>query len=154
VGKFTSGDISNVIPETAHLEGSIRALSAEVRQKVIDRLHEIAAGLGQTFNVDSQLIIHEGVPPLENDIEVAEFLHQISQEVLGKENVSYMSPIMGSEDFSYFTLERPSAIMRLGCSNSEKGLTRSLHSPYFDIDEQVLEIGVAIFTEAVVRYLS
>jgi metal-dependent amidase/aminoacylase/carboxypeptidase family protein len=119
VGKFTSGDISNVIPETAHLEGSIRALSAGVRQKVIDRLHEIAAGLGQTFNVDSQLIIHEGVPPLENDIEVAEFLYQTSQEVLGKENVSYMSPIMGSEDFSYFTLERPSAIMRLGCSNSE-----------------------------------
>jgi amidohydrolase len=154
VGKFTSGDISNVIPETAHLEGSIRALSAGVRQKVIDRLHEIAAGLGQTFNVDSQLIIHEGVPPLENDIEVAEFLYQISQEVLGKENVSYMSPIMGSEDFSYFTLERPSAIMRLGCSNSQKGLARSLHSPYFDIDEQVLEVGVAIFTEAVARFLA
>ena len=154
VGKFTSGDISNVIPETAQLEGSIRALSAGVRQKVIDRLHEIAAGLGQTFNVDSQLIIHEGVPPLENDIEVAEFLYQISQEVLGKENVSYMSPIMGSEDFSYFTLERPSAIMRLGCSNSEKGLARSLHSPYFDIDEQVLEVGVAIFTEAVARFLA
>jgi len=65
-----------------------------------------------------------------------------------------MSPIMGSEDFSYFTLERPSAIMRLGCSNSEKGLARSLHSPYFDLDEQVLEVGVAIFTEAIVRYLS
>ena len=48
----------------------------------------------------------------------------------------------------------PSAIMRLGCANSQKGLNRSLHSPYFDIDEQVLEIGVAIFTEAVVRYLA
>ena len=61
---------------------------------------------------------------------------------------------MGSEDFSYFTEERLSAIMRLGCSNSQKGLEGSLHSPYFDIDEQVLEVGVAIFTEAVVRYLS
>jgi metal-dependent amidase/aminoacylase/carboxypeptidase family protein len=44
--------------------------------------------------------------------------------------------------------------MRLGCSNSEKGLQRSLHSPYFDIDEQVLEVSVAIFTEAVVRFLT
>ena len=43
--------------------------------------------------------------------------------------------------------------MRLGCSNSEKGFTGTLHSPHFDIDEQVLEVGVAIFTEAVVRYL-
>jgi len=154
VGKFTSGDVSNVIPETAQLQGSIRALSAEVRQQLIERLHEIAAGLGKTFNVDSQFILHEGVPPLENDVEVAEFLYDVSRDVLGEENVSYRPPAMGSEDFSYFTEERPSAIMRLGCANSEKGLQRSLHSPYFDIDEQVLEVGVAIFTEAVVRYLS
>ncbi len=154
VGRFTSGDVSNVIPETAHLEGSIRALAAEVRQKVIERLHAIAAGLGQTFNVDSRFTIHEGVPPLENDRDVAEFLYEVSKDVIGEKNVSYRPPAMGSEDFSYFTRERPSAIMRLGCSNSEKGLQRSLHSPYFDIDEQVLEIGVAIFSEAVIRYLT
>ncbi len=154
VGKFTSGDVSNVIPETAQLQGSIRALSAEVRQQLIGRLQEIAAGLGQTFNVDSQFILHEGVPPLENDIEVADFLYEVSIDVLGEENVSYRPPAMGSEDFSYFTEERPSAIMRLGCSNREKDLERSLHSPYFDIDEKVLEVGVAIFTEAIVRYLS
>ena len=154
VGKFASGDVSNVIPETACLEGSLRALSAGVRQKLIERLHEIAAGLGKTFNVDSQLIVQEGVPPLENDIEIAEFLHEVSCDVLGEENVSYRPPAMGSEDFSYFTEERPSAIMRLGCSNNAKDLARSLHSPYFDIDEKVLAVSVAIFTEAVTRYLS
>ena len=154
VGKFSAGDVSNVIPETAHLQGSIRALSADVRQNLIARLEEIAAGLGQTFGVDSQFILHEGVPPLENDVEVADFLYEVSKDVLGEENVSYRPPAMGSEDFSYFTEERPSAIMRLGCSNSEKGLERTLHSPYFDIDEKVLEISVTIFTEAVTRYLS
>ena len=41
--------------------------------------------------------------------------------------------------------------MRLGCSNSEKEFTGKLHSPWFDIDEQVLEVGVAIFSEALVR---
>jgi amidohydrolase len=154
VGKFRSGDVSNVIPETAQLEGSIRALTAGVRQRLIERLNEIAAGLGKTFSVDSQLIVHEGVPPLENDIEVADFLYAVSKDVLGEENVSYRPPAMGSEDFAYFTEERPSAIMRLGCSNTEKGLARSLHSPYFDIDEQVLAVGVAIFTAAVVRFLT
>ena len=105
------------------------------------------------FSVDCRFQIHEGVPTLENDIEVADFLYQVSQEILGEENVHYLPPVMGSEDFSYFTEERPSAIMRLGCSNRQKGLTGKLHSPHFDIDEQVLEIGVAIFTEAVVRFL-
>jgi amidohydrolase len=154
VGRFLSGDVSNVIPESAHLQGSIRALSADVRQKTIERLKEIAAGLGTTFGVESQFILHEGVPPLENDIEVADFLYAVSKDILGEDNVSYMPPVMGSEDFSYFTEERPSAIMRLGCANREEDLTRTLHSPYFDIDEEVLEISVSIFTEAVVRYLS
>jgi amidohydrolase len=153
VGKFSAGDAANVIPEFAHLEGSIRALSGETRQKVFDRLHAISDGLEKTFNVACRFQIHEGVPTLENDIEVADFLYQVSRDILGEENVRGLPPVMGSEDFSYFTEQRPSAIMRLGCSNSQKGLTGKLHSPHFDIDEQVLEVGVAIFTEAVVRYL-
>jgi metal-dependent amidase/aminoacylase/carboxypeptidase family protein len=43
--------------------------------------------------------------------------------------------------------------MRLGCSNPEKGITHKLHSPRFDIDEDVLEIGTNIFFEAVSRCL-
>ena len=154
LGQFKAGDVSNVIPETAFLEGTIRALTEENRQKVIDRLQEISDGLAKTFKVDCKFKIKMGVPPLENNTEVAEFLYAVSEDVLGKENVSYVPPGMGSEDFAYFTEERPSAIMRLGCSNREKGMERSLHSPYFDIDEEVLDVGVAIFTEAVVRYLS
>lgn len=154
VGKFNSGAAENVIPESAHLAGSIRALSPDIRLKVHQRLAEFAAGLEKSFRVRCELNILEGVPTLENDIEVADFLFEVSQLVLGSEHVQYLPPIMGSEDFSYFTLERPSAIMRLGCSNPEKGFTARLHSPHFDIDEQVLGVGTAIFSTAVLQYLS
>lgn len=154
VGKFNSGAAENVIPESAHLAGSIRALSPDIRLKVHQRLAEFAAGLEKSFRVRCELNILEGVPTLENDIEVADFLFEVSQSVLGAEHVQYLPPIMGSEDFSYFTLERPSAIMRLGCSNPEKGFTARLHSPHFDIDEQVLGVGTAIFSTAVLQYLS
>ena len=154
VGKFSSGDAGNVIPETAHLAGSIRALSEDIRAKVHRRLTEIAAGMEKAFDVDCKFQILPGVPILENDIPVAEFLSEVSQSVLGVENVRYLPAIMASDDFSYFTLQRPSAIMRLGCSNPEKGFTARLHSPYFDIDEQVLGVGVAIFRAAVIRFLS
>ncbi|MBW2480455.1 MAG: M20 family metallopeptidase [Desulfobacterales bacterium] len=154
VGKFNSGAAENVIPESAHLAGSIRALSPDIRLKVHQRLAEFAAGLEKSFHVRCELNILEGVPTLENDIEVAEFLFEVSQSVLGAEHVQYLPPIMGSEDFSYFTLERPSAIMRLGCSNPEKGFTARLHSPHFDIDEQVLGVGTAIFSTVVLQYLS
>jgi amidohydrolase len=89
-----------------------------------------------------------------NNPHVAKFLYDISGSVLGTENVRYLDPIMGSEDFSYFTESCPGAIMRFGCANAEKGLTYPLHSPYFDIDESVLEIGVKIFTEAIRCYLN
>lgn len=153
VGKLEAGDVSNVIPETAYMEGSVRALSDDVREQIFTRLQEITGGIEKGFGVTCDLDINEGVPCLVNDSETAEFLHDVSQAVLGRDCVRYLSPIMGSEDFSYFTRACPGAIMRFGCANAEKGLTFPLHSPYFDIDEKVLGIGVDIFTEAVVRYL-
>jgi amidohydrolase len=149
VGTFKAGDASNVIPETARLEGSIRTLNTEARNLVIARLKSMASALEQMFGVSSDFELQEGVPVLTNDIDAADALYAASEKVLGRDNVSYLPPIMGSEDFSYFTHERPAAIMRLGCSNEAKGLTRSLHSPYFDIDEKILEIGSEIFFEAV-----
>ena len=149
VGVFRAGEASNVIPETARIEGSIRALDMNVRSLVIDRLKAIAAALETMFRVTCDFKLHPGVPVLTNDIDAADALYAASEKVLGPGNVSYLPPIMGSEDFSYFTLERPSAIMRLGCSNAARNLTSPLHSPYFDIDEKVLEIGSEIFFEAV-----
>ena len=153
VGKFVAGNASNVIPETALLEGSIRALSVSVRDQIIRRLYDIVSGLEKTFGVQCQFQIHNGVPILINNRGVAESLYDASAQVLRPENVSYLPPIMGSEDFVYFTLERPSAIMRLGCSNEKRGIVHSLHSPYFNIDETVLGIGVEIFYETIRRYL-
>ena len=127
----------------------------EYKQKAASKREwcELAYGIEQGFQVKCKLEISEGVPRLINDSSVAAFLHEASASVLGSENVRYLEPIMGSEDFSYFTQARPGAIMRLGCANQAKGLTYPLHSPYFDIDESVLEIGVKVFMEAICRYL-
>ncbi len=154
VGTFSAPGAANVIPESAHLEGSIRALKEENRRVVFDRLQDIVLGLEKTFDVRCDFKITEGVPVLTNDIGVADALYRASGAVLGEENAHYLPPIMGSEDFSYFTLERPSAIMRLGCSNKAEGIDAPLHSPWFDIDETVLEIGVEIFYRAVKRFFT
>ncbi len=153
VGKFRAGDVGNVIPEKAQLEGTIRTLSEVTRKTVFQRLQEIVSALEKTFLVTCRFNLHEGIPPCVNDDEVAAFLYQVSESVLGPDKVEYLPPIMGAEDFGFFTRECPGAIMRLGCSNKEKGLVYPLHSPHFDIDEEVLEIGVAIFYEAIERYL-
>ncbi len=153
VGRLVSGDVGNVIPESAFMEGTIRALSEEVRQQIFARLHQIAAGLDHGFQVQSNLTIKKGPPCLYNDPEVAAFLHQASESTIKPENVRYLPPIMASEDFAYFTAACPGAIMRFGCGNADRRPFYPLHSPHFDIDERVLKIGVGIFTDAIRRYL-
>jgi metal-dependent amidase/aminoacylase/carboxypeptidase family protein len=99
------------------------------------------------------LKIHDGSPVLVTDEAVSAFVHETACEVIGASNVSYVPPIMGSEDFAFFTHLCPATIIRLGCSNASTGIIHPLHSPYFDIDERVLAIGVDVFYQAVLRYL-
>jgi amidohydrolase len=153
VGKFSAGDAENVIPEHAELAGTIRALTGRVRDTVWQRIREISAGIEKLFGVVCELEILEGYPACKNDEEVSQFLYDISCDVLGSDNVQYIPPTTGAEDFAYFALERPSAIIRLGCGNESKGIVHPLHSPYFDMDESVLAVGVRIFAEAVRRFL-
>ncbi len=154
VGKFKAGAASNVVPETAVLEGTIRTLDKTVRRLLINRLTDLADGLEKTFGVQTDFALHEGVPPGLNDETVSADLFQIAAKIVGQKNVSYIPPVMGAEDFAYFTQARPGTMIRLGCANQSKGITHPLHSPRFDVDEKVLDIGVAIFYKAIKQFLA
>jgi amidohydrolase len=154
VGRFAAGSAPNVIPEEARLEGTIRAFRDDIRNQVIERLHEIIHGIEGSFRVSCSFDFHEGMPACINDEHVSGFLHDVASHTLGSEKVKYIPPVTGSEDFALFALERPSAIIRLGCGNEEKGVVAPLHSPHFDVDEEVLAIGVHLFVEAIRRALT
>jgi len=154
VGKFQGGTAGNVIPESAAMTGTIRALDAGVRQTLIRRLKEVTAGIAGTYGVKCRVKVIDGSPVLVTDEAVSDFVYETAREVVGPENVSYVPPIMGSEDFAFFTLRCPATIIRLGCNNPSAGIVHPLHSPYFDIDERVLTVGVDVFSRAVERYLT
>jgi amidohydrolase len=153
IGKFVAGTVGNVIPDRADLEGTIRALSSEVRSQLMERLVEVREGMDRTFGVRSTLEFQEGVPVCVNDEGVSAFLHQAAVDLLSEENVRYLQPSMGAEDFALFAEKRPSSIVRLGCGWPGRAEYSPLHSPHFDIDERALTVGVRLFTEAVKRYL-
>ncbi|MFW6147434.1 MAG: M20 metallopeptidase family protein [Thermodesulfobacteriota bacterium] len=154
VGRFTAGSAANVIPEEANLEGTIRTFRTDIRDQIIERLREMIRGIEKAFRVSCSLEIKEGMPACVNDRHVAEFLYDVASAVLGSENVSYIPPSTGSEDFALFAMEKPSALIRLGSGNKEKGLIHPLHSPLFDVDEEVLMVGVRVFVEAIRRALA
>ncbi|MEW5908803.1 MAG: M20 family metallopeptidase [Thermodesulfobacteriota bacterium] len=145
VGKFISGTAANIIPETAFLEGTIRALTENVRSTLIRRMEELLRGLEKSFGVSCKYFFHPGTPVLANDPDTTEILMEASRRVVGAGNIHISTPSMGSEDFSFFAMERPAAILRLGCASSTPEKRFGLHSPRFNIDESVLQIGAEIF---------
>jgi metal-dependent amidase/aminoacylase/carboxypeptidase family protein len=59
---------------------------------------------------------------------------------------------MGAEDFAYFCQRWAGAMVGLGCHDPAKGFEFGLHSPHFDMDEKVLDVGVRLMANALVRF--
>jgi len=151
-GTFHAGAVGNVIPERAVIEGSVRAHDESVRQEILKRMENLVRGVDETYGTRSKLVFRSGAPVGVNDKNVCRSLYSTSVEVLGKENVKTLPFIMGSEDFYYFTQQCPGAMMRFGCASEKDGITHPLHSPFFDIHEDVLEIGVNVLFRAVENF--
>jgi len=154
IGQFTAGSTANVIPESAYLQGTIRTFSEPVRETIIRRLKELAASLEPGFGVQAELDYQEGVPACVNDPAVSQALYDASVKVIGEQNVFWLNPQTGGEDFALFVQRCPGSIMRIGCANPEAGIDKPLHSPHFDMDEEALVVGVEIFKQAMRDYLA
>jgi amidohydrolase len=152
VGKIQGGTASNVIPDQVTLEGTIRALEPEVRDGIFKKLRDACAGLEACHGVKCDLYISGGYPPAMGDEEVNQFLYDTAKEVLGEDNISWLPPSTGAEDFAYYTQKVKGGICRIGSGNPEKGITKPLHSPLFDIDEDMLVYGSGFFFGCVLKY--
>jgi len=153
VGSFQSGDAFNVIPDRADLRGTIRTYDSQVREKVLRRVREIVENVTVGCGGSAELEITHITPAVVNDSDVTAVVREAAQTVVETANVTSGQRTMGSEDAAYFTKEVPGCYFFIGSSNPEKGLDAPHHNPAFDFDEDALPIGVAVMTEAVMRYL-
>lgn len=152
IGKFQAGTASNIIPHEVNLSGTLRTLDPEVRSTALQRLEALLKGLEAAYGVTTELRLHEGYPVLANDPRVVRYAVDVASELLGVEAVHIESPRMGAEDFAYFLQQIPGALLRVGCHDPAVGFTHALHSPYFNIDERALDVGVRLFSQLLTRF--
>jgi amidohydrolase len=148
IGTIHGGQIDNVIPESVSLSGTIRFLSPKVQESIyteIKNIMEITKAMGG----DYELILQKGYPPMHNNKEIVALLNDVSAEFVGRRQVKVPDVEMGAEDFGYFLQETKGAMFMLGCEI--KGDTRRHHDPRFDVDENCMPIGAAIFTQAALK---
>jgi len=156
IGKIAGGSQYNIIPEEVVIEGTTRTLEDEVRQYAARRIGEIAQGIAATYGAQVDYEMIWGAPPVVNDDAMAALAAGAAKKILGEEGVitSVAAPNMGGEDFAYYLQKAPGAFMFLSSANAEKGTDVAHHNPKFDIDEDVLWEGSALFVSIVEDFLN
>jgi amidohydrolase len=146
IGRVEAGTAANVIAEKGTLEGSIRTTVPEVREQLCRGIERMARAMADLHNASITVTLCEGYPPVVNTRREAEIAARAARQVVGDQGVMAMDhPSMGSEDFSYYLQQIPGCYVRFGARCGEA--YTPLHSPAFDIDEQVLRVGAAFFDE-------
>ena len=150
VTSFVSGTTSNVIPGEAHLMGTARTFNPEIRDRYPAMLRRVADGVAMATGTEIQLDYHPGPPPTINDDACVDTGRRAAERVFGKDHLLDWEQQMGGEDFAKY--EAPKCLLFLGGGFSEEARRYPQHSPYFDIDESALELGVRYFLEYVREY--
>jgi amidohydrolase len=152
VTQVQAGTATNVIPDEMKIAGTLRALDEEVRKIAINRLEELVQNICQAHGVRGEITIGDGYPIMRNHETVSRFVAEVAAEILGEERVIIRQPKFGSEDFAYFLQLCPGAGYELGCSNESKSITQMLHTSRFDLDEDVLPLGVELYLRLIERF--
>jgi amidohydrolase len=143
--KFQAGHTDNVIPQTAHLLGTARSLSPEVRDLLEKRIGEIVQGTATMHGANAKLTYHRGYPVLKNHDRQTDFAASVAGEIVGRERVeTAMAPVMGAEDFSYMLEARPGAFIFIG-----NGDTAGLHHPSYDFNDEAIPVGTSYWVRLV-----
>ncbi|MEA1913526.1 MAG: amidohydrolase [candidate division WOR-3 bacterium] len=138
------GSTYNIIPSEVKLKGTVRTIEKESWRKVPDLIKNVLKALSISYGINFELSYKRGYPIVKNDLEKTEKFISIARNIFKRVNIM-KNPLMGSEDFSYYLEEIPGTFAFIGGGNKEKGITSTLHSPEFLIDEDSLPFGSALF---------
>lgn len=155
IGLVHAGTAFNIIPETAVLQGTLRAFSQEHRAKLLRRMQALTSGLASAMGGSCEVELFDGCPPCTNDAAMTAVVHKAAVASVGEQAVDSGEDIMrtASDDMAYFLNAAPGCYFVVGAHNKEKGGAYPHHHPRFTIDEDALRVGVEVLTRAALEFL-
>jgi hippurate hydrolase len=156
VARITAGTTSNVIPETAEIHGTIRAVSERTRQRVHDGIRRVAEGVAAAHEMQIDVEVRLGYPVTVNGADFTEFSLGVASDLLGAERALRLpNPVMGAEDFSYVIERVPGTMMFLGATPHDRNLATAApnHSNRVMFDEAAMVDGAALYAAVAIRHL-
>lgn len=157
VAKFQGGGAFNVIPDSVTIGGTFRAFLKESFMQLRQRIEEVVTGQAAVQRCKAVINFLENekpfFPPTINDKNLHDYFRVVASDVLGTDKVKDMQPLMGSEDFAFYQEKIPGYFFFVGMQNETRKQLQSPHSPYFEINEDVLPYGAALHASLAARYL-
>lgn len=145
IGSLHAGSAGNVIAASAELSGTIRTTDAAVREHLHTGMRRMSGAVEELHNAKLTVDIREGYPPVLNEPRATAIARKAAEDLAGTENVvTTPHPSMGSEDFAFYLQQKPGCFVRFGARKTGWE-PLPLHSPAFDVDEEVLPIGATFF---------
>ena len=147
VGSVHAGVASNVIPETATLTGTLRAMDAPTRARLVSELSRIATEVAIGYGVRAAIDVEHGTPPIVNPPRESAWAREAAATVLGNAAiVPFGITNMGGEDFAFYMERMPGCFLRIGARRPGEEATAA-HSPRFDVAEGAIIVGAAVLAE-------
>jgi metal-dependent amidase/aminoacylase/carboxypeptidase family protein len=156
IGTIHGGVRFNIIPDEVQLDGTIRTFNADVQTDIHRRIkltaESIAASAGATANV----VITRQYTVTINDPKLTETMLPTLRRVAGADMVAEQPLVMPAEDFSYYAQRAPGLFVFLGATRKgvDPATAPANHSPFFEVDEGVLPLGVRTLANLAADFLS
>ena len=152
-GKVIANGATNVIPNEVYLEGTFRTMDEDWRARAHEKMKKMAEGIAEAMGGSCDFNIVRGYPFLINEEKLTAEVRAYAEDFLGKENVLDLDIWMAAEDFAYYSQVSDACFYRLGTGNKERGITSSVHTPTFDVDEESLKLSTGLMAYIALKQL-
>lgn len=154
IGKIEGGKAKNIITNKVYLEGSIRTYNPNIKKKLKERFFEITNHVAQMYNNEVEIEYLDGYSATINTPKWARLVRETAKSLFGEDATPEVKPSLAAEDFSRFLDEIPGAFFWLGTRLEDSEEQRALHDPQFDLNEDALKKGTALFTKLAINTLN
>lgn len=148
IGKIESGTVGNVIPDKAHLTGTVRTFNPAIRDMVEHKLNNLCKAIEIQYGATLEFNYTRGYDAVYNHPTETAMLREAVSINLPDLQVLNAPPRMGAEDFTYYLQEKPGTFFFTGGGNPEINAVYPHHHPRFDVDEQSMLNIADVFVEA------
>lgn len=154
VGALHAGKANNVIPASATLEISVRALDREVRSLLEQRIKALVVAQAESFGVQAEIEWRAGYAVLVNTPDETALARVVAAEVAGDAGVVWPGPaVTGSEDFAFMLERVPGSYVFIGNGDADSVGACMVHNPGYDFNDANMAVGASFWVRLTERFL-